>query len=100
MGFKTCSADRRSTAALWSGTNPVFFVNWCQDFISAALVVQLSFRIPGRSISSVAWAAPDGGCSTKNFPACWLLAATECAQGELVKTAAKSLHSEYSSFAQ
>lgn len=32
--------------------NPMFSVNSCQDFISAALVVQLSFRILGRSIRS------------------------------------------------
>lgn len=64
---------------------PVFSVNWCQDFISAALVVQLSFRMPGRSINSVSWVAPDSGSSTKGFPPCWLFAVMECAQGELWK---------------
>lgn len=77
----------------------MFSVKSCQGFISAALVVQLSFRIIGRSIRSNAWAAPDDCCSTKGFPTGQLLAVMECAHCKLVKTAAESLHSECNSFA-
>jgi len=40
---------------------PVYFsVNWCQNLVNAALCGGSAFfRIPGRSISSAAWAVPD-----------------------------------------
>lgn len=87
-------------AALWSGRKPSLLSKLMSGLYQCCTVVQPSFRIPGGSISSVAWAAHDSGCSTKSFPACWLLAVMECVQGELVKTAAESLHSEQSSTAQ
>lgn len=39
-----------------------FSVNWCQDLVNSMpqyVAAQLFFRIPGRSFSFVAWAAPD-----------------------------------------